>query len=73
MGAQLDIDDVADGHPLAKEQLERLRLAAQRYETARRMSPVQWAAAWKTNIETGKPFDDIIDDLRPFMFPQGRQ
>ena len=44
-----------------------LRLAAQRYETARRMSPRQWADAWKLNISTGKPFDEIIDHMRPFM------
>lgn len=46
-----------------------LRTGHQRYETARRMNPRQWADAWKLNTTTGKPFDEIIDDMRPFMVP----
>ena len=49
----------------AAAEIKRLRLAAERYETARRMNPRQWADAWKLNTTTGKPFDEIIDDLRP--------
>jgi len=45
------------------------RLGYERYETARRMNPAQWADAWKLNISTGKSFDEIIDDLRPFVRP----
>lgn len=41
----------------------------QRYETARRMSPQQWKDAWHLNVSSGKPFDEIIDGLRPFYFP----
>ena len=67
MGTFLDIDDVVAGHPLAMEELAELRLAATRYETARRMNPQLWADAWKLNISTGKPFDEIIDNLRQFM------
>jgi len=69
MGTHLDLDDVAAEHPLAKEQLAELRLAAERYDTARLMSPRQWAAAWEINTSTGKPFDEIIDNMRPFMLP----
>lgn len=47
----------------------RLRSGFERYETARRMNPRQWADAWELNIRTGKPFDDIVDDLRPFLRP----
>ena len=47
----------------------RLGAGHDRYETARRMNPQQWADAWKLNISTGKPFDEIIDNLRPFMGP----
>lgn len=65
----LDLDDVAADHPLAKEELAELRLARDRYETARRMNPYQWKAAWELNLKTGKPFDEIIDNMRPFMFP----
>ena len=45
------------------------RIGADRYETARKMNPQQWADAWKLNISTSKPFDEIIDNLRPFMGP----
>lgn len=69
MGMYLDIDDVSAGHPRAIEELTELRLNAERYETARRMNPRQWAAAWEINITTGKPFDEIIDNMRPFMMP----
>ena len=51
----------------AKNEREALRTGHQRYETARRMNPRQWAAAWDLNLKTGKPFDEIIDDMRPFM------
>ena len=67
MGMHLDLADAAAGHPLAEEELAELRLAADRYETARRMNPKQWADAWKLNTTTGKPFDEIIDDLKPFI------
>ena len=67
MGMYLDLSDVAAGHPRAMEELTELRKAAARYETARRMNPGQWAAAWELNITTGKPFDEIIDHMRPFM------
>ena len=50
--------------------LELARIGARRYETARRMDPRMWADACKLNLFTGKHFDEIIDELRPFMFPQ---
>ncbi len=50
--------------------LELARIGARRYETARRMSVPMWKDALKLNLSTGKPFDEIIDQLRPFMFPQ---
>lgn len=53
----------------AADEIDRLRKAHERYETARRMNPRQWAAAWELNLKTGKPFDEIIDDMRPFMVP----
>jgi hypothetical protein len=33
------------------------------------MNPQAWAAAWELNITTGKPFDEIIDNMRPFVMP----
>ena len=70
MGKHLDLNDVAAQSPLAKSELEELRKASERYETARLMNPRQWAAAWEENIKTGKSFDEIIDDMRPFMLPR---
>lgn len=40
---------------------------AERYRTARCMTPHQWSAAWELNVATGKPFDEIIDNMRPFV------
>jgi len=50
-----------------EQEIERLRLGYERYETARLLNPAQWADAWRLNISTGKAFDEIIDDLRPFV------
>ena len=52
----------------ASDMIERLSKGNERYETARRMNPMQWSAAWELNITTGKPFDEIIDNMRPFVF-----
>ena len=51
------------------DEIDRLRIGHDRYQVARRMTPQQWAEAWKLNISTGKPFDEIVDNLRPFMTP----
>ena len=40
-----------------------LKVGHDRYEIARRMNPRQWADAWKLNLSTGKPFDEIIDSF----------
>lgn len=49
------------------EERDALAKDAARYAIARRMSPQQWADAWELNHRTGKPFDEIIDDLAPFF------
>lgn len=54
----------------ARKEIERLRIGHERYETARLMHPNSWADAWKVNASTGKPLDEIIDDLRPFVRPK---
>lgn len=61
--------DIANLLDKAADVIERLHKSHQRYETARRMNTSQWAEARNLNISTGKPFDEIIDDLRPFMVP----
>lgn len=52
-----------------ERELAEARKDAERYQTARRMNVPQWKDAYLLNIKTGKPFDEIIDDLRPFMAP----
>lgn len=49
--------------------LERANVGNRRYEVARRMNPRQWADAWHLSTRTGKPFDTIVDELRPHMKP----
>ena len=49
--------------------LEIARIGARRYEVARRMNVPQWKAAFDFNLRGLKPFDRIIDELRPFYFP----
>ena len=49
-------------------EFDEMKVGHERYETARRMTPRQWDDVWKLNIETGKPLDEIIDNLRPFYF-----
>jgi hypothetical protein len=45
---------------------ERWRIGHDRYETVRLLSVPQFQDAYILNRRTGKPFDEIIDDLRPF-------
>lgn len=51
----------------AAAEIRMLRKDAERYRTARCMTPHQWSAAWELNAATGKPFDEIIDNMRPFV------
>jgi predicted RNase H-like nuclease (RuvC/YqgF family) len=48
---------------------ERWRTGHDRYEVARKLNVQQWRDALQLNMLTGKPFDQIIDELRPFYFP----
>lgn len=52
------------------ELLERVRVLQaghDRYETVRRMDGRQWAETWRLQIAEGKPFDEIVDGMRPFV------
>jgi hypothetical protein len=31
-----------------------------------------WQSAWQLNTRTGKKFDEIIDDIRPFIVPNAQ-
>jgi hypothetical protein len=48
---------------------ERLRVGHDRYETVRLLHVPRFQTAWLLNRKTGKPFDEIIDDLKPFVRP----
>jgi hypothetical protein len=48
---------------------EQLRVGHDRYETVRVLSVPQFQDAYVLNRRTGKPFDEIIDDLRLNMRP----
>ncbi len=52
-----------------RAECEVLRAGNDRYEVARRMNATSWRDALQLNMLTGKPFDQIIDELRPFYFP----
>ena len=52
-----------------RERLGAAELGAKRYETLRRFNAQQFTDAFVLNRRTGKPFDEIVDDMRPFMFP----
>jgi hypothetical protein len=53
----------------AAEALRALRVGHDRYETVRLMKPGDFLNAFVLNTRTGKPFDEIVDDLRPFVRP----
>ena len=65
MGAQLDIDDVASGNPVAERELAELRVAAARYEEVRKWTPSVFVEVWRhcmsNSIDT---FDGMVDALR---------
>ena len=69
MSAELDLDDVAAQSPKAARELAALRVGHERYETVRRMNAQQFKDAFTLSLRTGKPFDEIVDDLRPFVRP----
>lgn len=60
-------DDLANMYMRLLRETERDAKEAERYRTARCMTPHQWSAAWELNEATGKPFDEIIDNMRPFV------
>lgn len=59
-------DDLLAAAKEAADALEAMQLDALRYKTVRRMNAQAFAEAYKLNIATGKPFDEIIDNLQPF-------
>ena len=54
--AQAEIDAL-------KAELERIQTAAKRYETLRTLNPREFADLTAKNLQTGTPFDDLVDEL----------
>lgn len=44
-------------------EFERIQTAAKRYETLRRLNPRQFADLYAKNLQTGTPFDELVDEL----------
>lgn len=47
----------------AANEIERQGKGAERYESVRKLNAQQFAEIYRKNIETGAPFDQLIDDL----------
>jgi len=61
MGMYLDLWDVSDGHPKAREELLELRLAQERYEKIRKMNLVDIGLIFSANLHGEGTFDELID------------
>lgn len=44
-------------------EIERIQIAAKRYETLRTLNPRQFADLYAKNLETGVAFDELVDGL----------
>lgn len=62
-----DVQEDPDGDWVRHEDVAELLAGYRRYEVVRRMSVVQFAALFEYSLRTGKPFDETLDDLRPFF------
>ena len=54
-----------------QKELAEAKIGADRYEVVRKLNPSKFHDVWTININTGKSFDDIIDDLKPFYLNRG--
>lgn len=54
------------------EELNRLRLGCERYETVKKLNSQQWQEMWRLKYVMLTPFDEIIDELKPFMEKEGK-
>ena len=55
----------------AVKDAERYRVGHDRYERVRRMTPRRFRELCAENIVTGKPFDQLVDELKPFAAMRG--
>ena len=48
-------------------EVRRLQVSHKRYETLLRLNVPAFRALLEANLVIGKPFDELVDDLGPFM------
>jgi hypothetical protein len=53
----------ADADTAHSTEFERIQIAAQRYETLRTLNARQFADLYAKNLETGTPFDELVDAI----------
>ena len=61
-----NIKDLNEGEAELLSRLSEGQKAIDRYELIRRLSPREFSDIYQLNISTGKPFDEIVDNLLPF-------
>jgi len=47
----------------AADELERLSVTSERYEAVRKLNARQFTDLYRKNIESGVPFDQLVDEL----------
>ena len=60
------IDKVMHGDTVSTRDLA---VAYVRYETLRKLNPRQFKELWRTNLDTGTSFDDLVDRLANLNTP----
>lgn len=60
MGRNLDLDDVANGHWMAVQELSELRAKAGMYEYLRKLNPRQFCELYEQNIRGMDSFDSLV-------------
>lgn len=58
----MELDDAAYHSRKAREELDDLRKASDRYEVLRKLNPRQFAELYQRNIK-GESFDRLVDEL----------
>lgn len=54
-------DQLVDERDQLRAELDRARADAERYRHVRRLDPNQFGELWQRNIQTGEPFDGLVD------------
>lgn len=60
----LELAAIRDG---GDSDVARQRKGHERYEIVRRMNPLQFRDMWRFSITSGKPFDELVDEMMTAM------